>query len=75
MSNSAPGSYSPYNARGDTKWGRCIVRPLEVPKLEITSPHNQELIKKYENRYNPPVDEPSTKPPALPPRRGSKIVV
>lgn len=68
--SSASGSHS-IGTRHDHKFGRSVARPLEVPKLEVTSPHNQDLIKKYETRYNPPSDD--SKPPALPPRRNSRI--
>lgn len=79
VSASASGSYNAYTPRYDIsqhKFGKSIARPLEVPKLEVTSPHNQDLIKKYENRYNnmPSVVD-DTKPPALPPRRNSKILL
>lgn len=47
-----------------------IVRPLEVPKVEVTTVHNQELIKKYEKRYS--LGNESSKPPVLPPRKNSK---
>lgn len=73
------GNPSPLHKNGQTMMSRSdgflnksLVRPLEVPKLEVTSPHNQELIRKYEKRYSLGNTDP-TKPPALPPRRSSKI--
>lgn len=78
---SAAGSYS-IGTRSINKFGRSIARPLEVPKLEVTSPHNQDLIRKYETRYNSSPSTPqssssvdNSKPPALPPRRNSKIIL
>lgn len=52
---------------------KSLTRPLEVPKLEITSPHNQELIRKYEKRYSLGNTD-TSQPPPLPPRRGSKNI-
>lgn len=60
-------------SRSDGFLNKSLMRPLEVPKLEVTSPHNQELIRKYEKRYSLGNTDPS-KPPALPPRRNSKIM-
>lgn len=60
-------------SRSDGFLNKSLMRPLEVPKLEVTSPHNQELIRKYEKRYSLGSTDP-TKPPALPPRRSSKIM-
>lgn len=60
-------------SRSDGYLNKSLMRPLEVPKLEVTSPHNQELIRKYEKRYSLGNTDP-TKPPALPPRRNSKIM-
>lgn len=60
-------------SRSDGFLNTSIVRPLEVPKLEVTTTHNQELIRKYEKRYSLGNNE-NTKPPALPPRRNSKQV-
>lgn len=59
-------------SRSDGCLNKSLMRPLEVPKLEITSPHNQELIRKYEKRYSLGNNE--TKPPALPPRKNSKPI-
>lgn len=61
-------------SRSDGFLNKCIIRPLEVPKLEVTSPHNEELIRKYEKRYSLGNNE-HAKPPALPPRRNSKAIV
>lgn len=61
-------------SRSDGFLNKSVVRPLEVPKLEITSPHNQDLIRKYEKRYSLGNNE-NTKPPALPPRRSSKQII
>lgn len=58
-------------SRSDGFLNKSAARPLEVPKLEVTSPHNQELIRKYEKRYSLG----NEKPPALPPRRSSKQIV
>lgn len=75
-------SNNPTNGRTDSKYknansnninNRGVECPIDVPKLEVTSPHNQELIKKYESRYNTNSD--TTKPPVLPPRRNSKIIL
>lgn len=60
-------------SRSDGFLNKSVVRPLEVPKLEVTSPHNQELIRKYEKRYSLGNNE-NAKPPALPPRRSSKQI-
>lgn len=60
-------------SRSDGFLNKSLMRPLEVPKVEVTSPHNQELIRKYEKRYSLGNTDP-TKPPALPPRRSSKIM-
>lgn len=60
-------------SRSDGFLNKSAVRPLEVPKLEVTSPHNQELIQKYEKRYSLGNNE-NAKPPALPPRRSSKQI-
>lgn len=60
-------------SRSDGFLNKSVVRPLEVPKLEITSPHNQDLIRKYEKRYSLGNNE-NAKPPALPPRRSSKQI-
>lgn len=60
-------------SRSDGFLNKSLMRPLEVPKLEVTSPHNQELIRKYEKRYSLGNTDP-TKPPALPPRRSPKIM-
>lgn len=60
-------------SRSDGFLNKSVVRPLEVPKLEVTSPHNFELIRKYEKRYSLGNNE-NAKPPALPPRRGSKQI-
>lgn len=60
-------------SRSDGFLNKSAARPLEVPKLEVTSPHNQELIRKYEKRYS--LGNENTKPPALPPRRNSKQIV
>lgn len=60
-------------SRSDGCLNKSLMRPLEVPKLEVTSPHNQELIRKYEKRYSLGNTDPM-KPPALPPRRSSKIM-
>lgn len=46
-------------------------RSVDIPKLEITSPHNQELIRKYEKRYSIFENNNNGKPPALPPRKYS----
>lgn len=74
------GNASPLHKNGQTMMSRSdgflnksLMRPLEVPKLEVTSPYNQELIRKYEKRYSLGNTDP-TKPPALPPRRSSKIM-
>lgn len=61
-------------SRSDGFLNKSVVRPLEVPKLEVTSPHNQELIRKYEKRYSLGNNE-NAKPPALPPRRSSKQII
>lgn len=58
-------------SRSDGFLNTSIVRPLEVPKLEVTTAHNQELIRKYEKRYSLGNNE-APKPPALPPRKNSK---
>lgn len=60
-------------SRSDGFLNKSVVRPLEVPKLEVTSPHNQELIRKYEKRYSLGNNE-NAKPPALPPRKSSKQI-
>lgn len=48
-------------------------RSVDIPKLEITSPHNQELIRKYEKRYSLFESNNNGKPPALPPRKHSNV--
>lgn len=60
-------------SRSDGFLNKSVVRPLEVPKLEVTSPHNQELIRKYEKRYS--LGNENAKPPALPPRKSSKQII
>lgn len=57
-------------SRSDGFLNTSNVRPLEVPKVEVTTAHNQELIRKYEKRYS--LSNESSKPPALPPRKNSK---
>lgn len=59
---------------------QSLIRPLEVPKLEVTYAHNNALIKKYEASpeagsvpSDDPLDEhesaaPTVAPPPLPPR-------
>lgn len=79
-SSSARSGFSVYKkgftmlSRSDGFLNKSVVsRPLELPKLEITSPHNYELIRKYEKRYSLGNSE-NDKPPALPPRRASKQI-
>lgn len=55
---------------------QSLIRPLEVPKLEVTYAHNNALIKKYEGTGSAPSDDPAddepespvAAPPPLPPR-------
>lgn len=81
-SSSARSGFSVYKkgftmlSRSDGFLNKSVVRPLEltsIPKLEVTSPHNFELIRKYEKRYSLGSSE-NEKPPALPPRRASKQI-
>lgn len=57
-------------SRSDGFLNTSIVRPLEVPKVEVTTAHNQELIRKYEKRYS--LSNENSRPPVLPPRKNSK---
>lgn len=65
-------------SRSDGFLNKSVVRQnFDLPKLEVTSPHNQELIRKYEKRYSLGNENPkneNAKPPALPPRKSSKQI-
>lgn len=63
----ASGPVLPTN--GTAKIIKSLIRPLEVPKLEITPANNQSLIKKYEKaRYSETDGQFDSQPPIVPPR-------
>ncbi|XP_055708315.1 uncharacterized protein LOC129804753 isoform X2 [Phlebotomus papatasi] len=60
-------------ANGNSKIIKSIIRPLEVPKLEVTLANNMSLIRKYENSsFSEDTESVESSQPPTSPSRGKK---